>query len=156
MLSGFELYPRWVPLLIILISKERGLQGTLLKRGLKLKLDISRFPFSSVNQETLETRLAFPSSVSTLYPPFSPNQGWENGAFWGLRGFILDGDLRFHFILPAIVVLFFFLRFCQLSFCLFGFPCWKSSDPKIIGVKTYLFRNFNQKKGFPKILGGLF
>ena len=40
---------------------------------------------------------------------------------------------------------------------LFGFPSWKSSDPKIIGIKSYLFENFSQKKGsssnryFPKI-----
>ena len=27
---------------------------------------------------------------------------------------------------------------------------WKSSDPKIIGIKTYLFENFSQKKGFRK------
>ena len=37
------------------------------------------------------------------------NQGWENGAFWFLRGFILDlgrgeGGLLFHFILSKIVV----------------------------------------------------
>ena len=30
-----------------------------------------------------------------------------------------------------------------------------SSDPKIIGIKTYLFENFGQKKRFPKILGDL-
>ena len=27
-----------------------------------------------------------------------------------------------------------------------GFPCWKSSDPKIIGIKTYLVEDFSQKK----------
>ena len=32
-------------------------------------------------------------------------------------------------------------------FHLFGFPSWKSSDPKIIGIKTYLFENFSQRKG---------
>ena len=39
------------------------------------------------------------------------NQGWENGAFWFLRGFILDlgrggggADLLFHFVLSKIVV----------------------------------------------------
>ena len=31
-------------------------------------------------------------------------------------------------------------------FHLYGFPSWKSSDPKIIGIKTYLFENFSQKK----------
>ena len=31
-------------------------------------------------------------------------------------------------------------------FHLFGFPSWKSCDPKIIGIKTYLFKNFSQKK----------
>ena len=31
-------------------------------------------------------------------------------------------------------------------FHLFGFPSWKSSDPKIIGIKTYLFENFSWKK----------
>ena len=35
-------------------------------------------------------------------------------------------------------------------FHLFGFPSWKSSDPKIIGIKTYLFENFSQKKGSRK------
>ena len=34
-------------------------------------------------------------------------------------------------------------------FHLFGFPSWKSSDPKIIGIKTYL-ENFSQKKGSRK------
>ena len=29
---------------------------------------------------------------------------------------------------------------------------WKSSDPKIIGIKTYLFENFSQKKGSRKFL----
>ena len=29
-------------------------------------------------------------------------------------------------------------------------PSWKSSDPKIIGIKTYLFENFGQKKGSRK------
>ena len=32
-------------------------------------------------------------------------------------------------------------------FHLFGFPSWESSDPIIIGIKTYLFENFSQKKG---------
>ena len=27
-----------------------------------------------------------------------------------------------------------------------GFPSWKSSDPKIIGIKTYLFENLSQKE----------
>ena len=35
-------------------------------------------------------------------------------------------------------------------FHLFGFPSWKSSDPKIIGIKTDLFENFSQKKGSRK------
>ena len=39
---------------------------------------------------------------------------------------------------------------------MFGFPSWKSSDPKIIGIKTDLFENFSQKKRLPKILGDLF
>ena len=38
-----------------------------------------------------------------------PNQGWRNGAFWLLQGFILDfggdGGLLFHFILSKIVSL---------------------------------------------------
>ena len=29
-------------------------------------------------------------------------------------------------------------------------PSWKSSDPKIIGIQTYLFENFGQKKGSRK------
>ena len=41
-------------------------------------------------------------------------------------------------------------------FYLFGFPSWKSSDPKIIGIKTYLFRKFQPEKRLPKILGDLF
>ena len=38
-------------------------------------------------------------------PPPPPNEGWENGAFWLLRGFILDliWGLVFHFILSKIV-----------------------------------------------------
>ena len=32
----------------------------------------------------------------------------------------------------------------------FGFPSWKSSHPKIIGIKPYLFENFSQKKGSRK------
>ena len=35
-------------------------------------------------------------------------------------------------------------------FHLFAFPSWKSNDPKIIGIKTYLFENFSQKKGSRK------
>ena len=44
--------------------------------------------------------------MDNLYPPSVPPE-WENGAFWLLRGFILDlGDegLLFHFILSKIVV----------------------------------------------------
>ena len=47
-------------------------------------------------------------------------------------------------------------------FHLFGIPSWKSSDKKIIGIKSYLFENFSQaekkgsrKKRLPKILGDL-
>ena len=32
-------------------------------------------------------------------------------------------------------------------FHLFGCPSLKSSDPKILGIKTYLVENFSQKKG---------
>ena len=32
------------------------------------------------------------------------------------------------------------------SFCLFGFSNWKSSDPKIIGIKTYLFEISARKR----------
>ena len=35
-------------------------------------------------------------------------------------------------------------------FHLFQFPSWKSSDPKFIGIKTSLFENYSQKKGFRK------
>ena len=45
-------------------------------------------------------------------PPIPPNEGWENGAFWLLRAFILesligggDGGLLFHFILSKIAIL---------------------------------------------------
>ena len=31
-------------------------------------------------------------------------------------------------------------------FHLFGFPSWKSSDPKIIVIQTYIFENVSQKK----------
>ena len=41
------------------------------------------------------------------------------------------------------------------TFHLFGFPSWKSSDPKIIGIKTYFFRKFQPEKRLPKILGDL-
>ena len=51
--------------------------------------------------------------MENLDPPSPPNQGWENDAFWLLRGFILDlggggggggdGGLLFHFILSKIV-----------------------------------------------------
>ena len=48
------------------------------------------------------------------------------------------------------------LNFYPLKiFHLFRFPSWKSNDPKIIGIKTYLFENFSQKKRIPQILGGL-
>ena len=36
------------------------------------------------------------------------------------------------------------------NFHLFGFPSWKSSDQKIIRIKTYFFKNFSQKKGSRK------
>ena len=53
--------------------------------------------------------------MENLYP-FSPkNQGWENGTFWLLRGFIqldLGGwVLLFHFILSKIVAF-------EQAFCL--------------------------------------
>ena len=41
-------------------------------------------------------------------------------------------------------------------FHLFGFPSGKSSGLKIIGIKTYLFKNFSQGKRLPEILGDLF
>ena len=46
--------------------------------------------------------------MENLEPPSPPppNQGWENGAFCPLRGFILDlggGGVLFHFILSKIV-----------------------------------------------------
>ena len=41
-------------------------------------------------------------------------------------------------------------------FHLLGFPSWKSSDPKTIGIKTYLFWKFEPGKRCPKILGDLF
>ena len=41
-------------------------------------------------------------------------------------------------------------------FHLFRFPSSKSSDPKIIGIETYLFENFSQKKDSPKIIDDLF
>ena len=40
----------------------------------------------------------------------------------------------------------------QKIFHLLGFPSWKSSDPKIMGIKTYLLENFSQKKGSRKFL----
>ena len=43
-----------------------------------------------------------------------------------------------------------------IIFRLFGFPCWKSSDPKIIGIKTLPFRKFQPEERLPKILGDPF
>ena len=47
--------------------------------------------------------------------PLPPNQGWENGAFWLLRGFILDfggdGGLLFHFTLSKIVLRLYLIDF---------------------------------------------
>ena len=40
-------------------------------------------------------------------------------------------------------------------FHLFGFPSWKSSDPKIIGLKL-TFSKISARKRLPKILGSLF
>ena len=40
-------------------------------------------------------------------PPPKKNRGWESGAFYPARGFILDlgdGGLLFHFILSEIAV----------------------------------------------------
>ena len=48
-----------------------------------------------------------------------------------------------HSIVKRILI---FKRYPLKSFHLFGFPSWKSSDPKMIGIKTYLFENFSQKK----------
>ena len=47
--------------------------------------------------------------MGNLYLPSPRNQGWENGALWLLRGFILDlGEvgrgLLLHFILSKTVV----------------------------------------------------
>ena len=116
------------------LSTERGLQGTLLKRGLKLKLDIPGFPFSSVNQETLETRLAFSlfcvNAVYNLWqirkfvrplPPTSPQARmgkWRALEFarlhpWfgrGVGGMAVEGSILF---CPRLY--FNFLTFCQLS-----------------------------------------
>ena len=45
--------------------------------------------------------------ICTSPPPPPLNQGWENGTFWLLSGFILDlgkgVGLLFHFILSKIV-----------------------------------------------------
>ena len=47
--------------------------------------------------------------------------------------------------------------FPKKIFHLFGFPSCMSSDPKIIGIKTYLCQKFAaRKKRLPKILGDLF
>ena len=47
--------------------------------------------------------------------PLPPNQGWENGAFWLSRGFILDfggdGGLLFHFTLSKIVLRLYLIDF---------------------------------------------
>ena len=40
------------------------------------------------------------------------------------------------------------------TFHLFGFPSWKSSDPKIIGINL-TFSKISFRKRLPKILGGL-
>ena len=42
------------------------------------------------------------------------------------------------------------------NFHLFGSPSWKSSDPKIIGIKTDRFEKFQPEKRLLKILGDLF
>ena len=110
------------------LSTEGGLQGTLLKRGLKLKLDIPGFPFSSVNQETLETRLAFSlfcvnavynlwqirKFVHPLPPTSSPGKDGKMACFGVCAASPLiwqggggNGGWRFHFILPTIVFQFF-------------------------------------------------
>ena len=39
---------------------------------------------------------------------------------------------------------------------MFGFPCWKSSNPKVIRIKTYLCENFCQIKAPELIPGDLF
>ena len=36
------------------------------------------------------------------------------------------------------------------SYFSYLFPSWKSSDPKILGIKTFLFENFSPKKGSRK------
>lgn len=56
-----------------------------------------------------QTRLKMFSAPSpSPFPPPNKFQGWENGAFWVLRGFILghgvEWALLFHSILPKIVV----------------------------------------------------
>ena len=45
--------------------------------------------------------------MGNSYPASLPNQGWENGAFWIFRGFVLDlgdGGFLFHLILSKIEV----------------------------------------------------
>ena len=130
-----------------------------------MKIMYCRKDFSSMTSTTVLDKF-----VPSPHPLSPPNQGRENGAFWLLLDFILDlgrgdGSLLFHFILSKIVahsaagITVLFLRivgrtrqrtghdFYPLTiFHLFGFPSWKSCDPKILGIKTYLFKNFSQKK----------
>ena len=112
--------------------------------------------------------------ICTLSPPPLPSKSrtgkWRVLAFarlhpWFGEGRGGDGSLLFHFILSKIVapsaagITVLFLRIVGTTgqrtghdfyplkiFHLFGFPSWKSCDPKIIGIKTYLFKNFSQKK----------
>ena len=62
---------------------------------------------------------------------------WEKNKFWEIS----PGALNENIVQNHLNI-----------FHLFRFPSWKSSDPKIIGIKTYLFENFSQKKVSRKLL----
>ena len=73
------------------------------------------------------------------------------GRFWSHRA-PNESIVQNHWNI-ALLNVFYYLngRYPLKIFRLFGFSSWKSSDPKIIiGIETYLFENFSQKKGSRK------
>ena len=58
-----------------------------------MKIMYCRKDFSSMTSTTILDKIDgkfIPPTSATPPPPPPPNQGQENGAFWILRGFILD------------------------------------------------------------------
>ena len=88
--------------------------------------------------------------IVQLTPGTAPNINWSSAGCFirgAQREYYSSKPLK-HSIVKRILV---FKRYIKWAYFyplkilhLFGFPSWKSSDPKTIVIKTYLFENFKK------------